>query len=77
MIFLRRDWHGYIINHVAEVEVDFYLIAEVAADEYSMRSEMIDASSVKHRERWALWFNGILVIITAYTICPYNNRVVE
>ena len=31
MIFLRHDWHGYIINHATKVEADFYLFAEVAA----------------------------------------------
>ena len=77
MIFLRRDWHGYIINHAAEVEADFYLFAVVAADAYSTRSEMMAASSVKHRERRASWFDGLLVIITAYTLCPYNNHVVD
>ena len=33
-----------------EVEADFYLFADVAADGYSTRSEMIVVSSVKHRE---------------------------
>ncbi len=65
----------YIINHAAQVEADFYLFVEVAADGYSMKSEMMAASSVKHREGWASWFEGLLVIITAYTLCPYNNRV--
>ena len=60
-----------------EVEADFYLFAEVAADGYLTRSEMMAASSVKHRERCALSFNDLLVIITAYTLCPYKNRVVE
>ena len=64
MIFLCRDWHDYIINHATEVEADFYLFAEVAADGYSTRSEMMAASSVKHRERWASWFDDLLVIIT-------------
>ena len=76
MIFLSH-WHGYIINHATEVEADFHLFLEVAADGYLTRSEMMAASSVKHRERWASWFDGLLVIITAYTLFPYNNRVVE
>ena len=59
------------------MEADFYLFEEVAADGYSMRSEMMVASSVKHKERWASRFDGLLVTITAYTLCPYNNRVVE
>ena len=37
-----------IINHAMEVEAYFYLFAEVAADGYSTRSEMMAASSVKH-----------------------------
>ena len=60
-----------IINHATEVEADFYLFAEVAMDGYSTRSEMMDASLFKHREWCASWFNGLLVIITAYTLCPY------
>ena len=67
---------GYIINHAMEVEADFYLFMEVAVDGYST-SEMMAASSVKHRERLASWFHGLLVIITSYTLCPYNNRMVE
>ena len=54
-----------------EVAADFYLFAEVVADGYSTRSEMMAASSVKHRERWASCFDDLLVIITAYTLCPY------
>ena len=70
MIFLRRDDMANIINHAMEVEADFYLFTEVAADGYSTRSEMMAASLVKHRERWASWFHDLLLIITGYTL-PY------